>query len=77
MKIIETQSFKEKIPKGRSSGKKPSDFPEEQLQKGIEIELEHTSDRSLAREIAMDHLEEFSNYYEELDKMETKLKKKD
>jgi len=77
MKIIETQSFKEKIPKGRSSGKKPSDFSEEQIQKGIKVELEHTSDRELAKEIAMDHLEEFSDYYKELDKMETKLKKKD
>jgi len=77
VKIIETQKFKEKIPKGRSSGKKPSDFQKDQLEKGIAIELEHTSDRSLAREIAMDHLEEFTDYYKELDKMETKLKKKD
>jgi|APSaa5957512622_1039677.scaffolds.fasta_scaffold45000_3 hypothetical protein len=74
MKIIETQSFKEKIPKGRSSGKKPSDFSAEQIQKGIEIELEHTSNNSIAQEIAMDHLEEFSDYYKELEKMETKLK---
>jgi len=37
------------------------------------VELEHTDDRSLAREIAMDHLAEFPKYYKELDKMETKL----
>jgi len=76
MKIIETKSFKEKIPKGRSSGKDPSSFSEESIQKGIKIELEHTSDRELAQEIAMDHLAEFPDYYEELAKMETKLKKK-
>jgi len=76
MKIIETKSFKEKIPKGRSSGKNPSDFSEEQIQKGIKVELEHTDDRDLAKEIAMDHLDEFPKYYKELDKMEKKLKNK-
>jgi len=76
MRIIETKSFKEKIPEGRSSGKKPSDFSEDAIQKGIKIELEHTSDRELAKEIAMDHLDEFPDYYEELDKMEKKLKNK-
>ena len=76
MKIIETKSFKKKIPKGRSSGKNPSDFSEEQIQKGIKVELEHTDDRDLAKEIAMDHLDEFPKYYKELDKMEKKLKNK-
>ena len=37
-----------------------------QLQAGIEIELEHTSDRNLAKQIALDHLKEDSNYYTKL-----------
>ena len=74
MKIIETKSFKEKVPGGISSGRDPSDFSKDQIKRGIEVELEHSSDRELAKEIAMDHLEEFPNYYDELAKMEKKLK---
>ena len=49
------------------------EYAKEQLEKGIEIESEHTSDREKATEIAKDHLTEFINYYIELKKMETKL----
>jgi hypothetical protein len=41
---------------------------------GIEIESEHTTDKKVAREIALDHLWEFANYYTELKKMEERLK---
>ena len=41
-----------------------------QLKKGIKIELEHTSDKYVAREIALDHLNEKPNYYDLLDKVE-------
>lgn len=34
-----------------------------ELNKGIKVELEHTSDRSVAREIALDHLNEKLDYY--------------
>ena len=37
-----------------------------QLQVGIQIELEHTSDSRLAVEIAKDHLVEDSRYYSKL-----------
>jgi hypothetical protein len=40
------------------------------LEKGIKVELEHTSDYKTAREIAMDHLWEDPEYYEKLEKME-------
>jgi hypothetical protein len=43
-----------------------------QLQKGIKHEMEHTSDREKAKEIAMDHLYERSDYYTKLSKMEEK-----
>ena len=38
-----------------------------QLQKGIEVESEHTSDKKLAEKIAKDHLVENPNYYTILD----------
>lgn len=46
-----------------------------QLKKGIEIEKEHTSDKEKATEIAMDHVTEFPDYYDRIEKMEKKAKK--
>jgi hypothetical protein len=37
---------------------------------GIEIELEHTDDREIAKKIALDHLAEIPDYYTRLKKME-------
>lgn len=48
---------------------------EAQLAKGVEVELEHTNDKKLAREIALDHLTEFPDYYDRLDTMEKKAEK--
>jgi Protein of unknown function (DUF5661) len=58
----------------------------ETLQVGINVELEHgrrhgrtnvTNDSiSLSATIALAHLEEFPDYYEALEKMEQRLKKK-
>lgn len=42
-----------------------------QLEKGIEVEYEHTSDFDIAKEIALDHLSEFPDYYTRLKKAET------
>ncbi len=42
-----------------------------QLKIGIEVELEHTKNRTTAKDIAMDHLTEMPDYYTRLDKMET------
>lgn len=46
-----------------------------QIQKGIEIESEHTSDKEKATEIATDHVSEFPDYYDRLNKMEKKSEK--
>lgn len=43
----------------------------QQLNKGIQVELEHTSDKSTAREIALDHLAELPDYYTRLSDMES------
>lgn len=44
-----------------------------QLYKGIEVEMEHTDDEEIAKEIAKDHLTEYPYYYDELEKMEKKF----
>jgi hypothetical protein len=60
----------DKIPGGLAAGKKPSDFDPKKLQAGIKVEMEHTSDEAIAREIAMDHLTEDSEYYVKLKDIE-------
>lgn len=61
---------KDKIPGGLAEGKSSEDFNKEQLDKGINIELEHTNDRKIAEEIAMDHLVEDPKYYNKLELIE-------
>lgn len=50
------------------------DYLRKQLKKGMKIESEHTDDKEKQKEIAMDHIDEFANYYEELEGLEKKLK---
>ena len=59
-----------KIPGGKADKHKPSDFDAKELAMGVKIEKEHTDDPALAKEIAMDHLAEFPDYYTRLKKME-------
>lgn len=61
------------IPGGLADKNKPEDFDPKQIEHGIKVEMEHTKNKELAKDIAMDHLKEFPNYYTELDKMEKKL----
>ena len=46
-----------------------------QIRKGIKVEMEHTNDREKAKEIATDHVSEFADYYDRLNKMEDKADK--
>lgn len=41
-----------------------------QLAKGVKIELEHTTDKKIAKEIALDHLNEYPDYYDRLEHVE-------
>ncbi|MCJ7766800.1 hypothetical protein MUP79_00210 [Candidatus Bathyarchaeota archaeon] len=66
---------KEKIIGGLGDNRPDSDFPKAELKKGIKVEMEHTKDPKVAKEIAKDHLSESSIYYKELAKMEKNLKK--
>lgn len=55
---------------GKSDKIPPSAFPPKKVEQGAKVESEHTSNKTLAREIARDHLTEDMNYYEKLKKME-------
>jgi hypothetical protein len=50
----------------------PEDTIKKQLIKGIKVEKEHTNHNDVAREIALDHLKEFPDYYDRLEKAEEK-----
>jgi hypothetical protein len=75
----------DKIPGGLAKGMSLSDIAKHhkvplkslkaKLEQGIKTELEHTTDASIAREIAMDHLFEDPNYYVKLKKIEEKVVK--
>jgi hypothetical protein len=45
-----------------------------ELESGTKVEMEHTDDKSKAKEIAMDHLAEIPDYYSRLEKMEKESK---
>jgi hypothetical protein len=64
---------KDKISGGLADNKTPKDFDKASLKKGIKVELEHTDDRQVAQEIAMDHLTEDPEYYDKLEKMEADM----
>jgi hypothetical protein len=63
----------DELPGGLADKKTPSDFDPKALAKGTKVELEHTSDPKLAREIAMDHLTEDPMYYEKLETIEERF----
>jgi len=51
-------------------------FDKKQLQIGIKIEMEHTTDPEVAKAIAKDHLYEYEDYYTELLEMERRLEER-
>ena len=63
--------LEDQIPGGKGDDMSPQDVAdkhgvdvkdiEKQIEIGIEIELEHTPDKSKSLEIVMDHLEEFAD----------------
>ncbi|KFZ25665.1 MAG: hypothetical protein KQ78_02138 [Candidatus Izimaplasma bacterium HR2] len=65
------------INKGRAKeeGVTEDDVDPKELKMGIEVEYEHTSNREIAKRIALDHLSELKDYYTRLKKMEEDGKK--
>lgn len=82
IRTIVQESLKERIPGGFASGKSQQSIADHhgvsvrlikrQMRKGIDVEMEHTNDPEIAREIAMDHLMEDPAYYDKLEKIEKK-----
>jgi 2'-5' RNA ligase len=60
---------RDQIPGGRGDKLDERDVDPEQLRMGIEVELEHTKEREIAKEIALDHLKEDPEYYTKLKKV--------
>lgn len=59
---------------GLADGVNPNQLNQEALAKGVSVELEHTNNPVIAREIATDHIIEDKNYYSKLEKIEPKPK---
>ena len=65
---------RDKIPGGLAEGKTNQDFPKDKIAQGRKVEMEHTSSKDVAEEIARDHLTEDKNYYDKLKTIEKKYK---
>jgi len=75
----------DKIPGGRADNLADDEFNKKELSKGQDVEMEHTDDPELAKEITKDHMVEFNqkdengkynnNYYKNLDNMEKEMEK--
>jgi hypothetical protein len=68
---------------GLSEGHHINEYDKKQIEMGIKVEMEHTKYPKVALQIALDHLEEYPDYYTRLARMEktaekywTKAKKK-
>lgn len=55
----------------------PLEQIEDQMKMGTKVEMEHTNDKEIAHEIAMEHLIEDPKYYTRLATIDEKLKKVD
>lgn len=67
--VIQEQNMsyvRHRIAGGKSAGMSPRQFDPVELARGTKVEMEHTSDRKIAQEIAMDHLVEDPRYYQKL-----------
>ena len=68
----EDQGIGDKLKGGLADATQP-EAPQAEVRKGIDVEMEHTNDPAVAREITNDHLEEHDKYYTALSEMEDNL----
>jgi len=76
--------MKDYIEGGRADNIPDNKFDEDQIEKGTKVEMEHTDNKEIAKEIAKDHIIEFKNknkddkydndYYDKLEAMEKYIK---
>lgn len=78
----DASDWKDHLHGGNADENTPDDFDQKTLERGRKVEMEHTNDPEVAKEIAMDHMIETpknegtpieSDYYVELAKLEKKL----
>jgi hypothetical protein len=67
---IDLKGFKDTLRGGMADGKAVTTYDLEELLAGINFEMEHTNDKLIALEIAMDHLERIPDYYSRLRRLE-------
>jgi len=67
-------NYDEEIEKIAKKHKVSVDVIKNQLKMGVKIEKEHTTDTATATKIALDHLDEFSDYYTKLKAAEKQMK---
>ncbi len=83
---IESVNEVDVVPGGLAKGLSLNDIAEKhgvsvdmmvaEFKKGIAVEMEHTTDREVAKEITLDHLFEDPKYYDKLAKVEEYIDKK-
>jgi 2'-5' RNA ligase len=66
----EVKVASDKLPGGLADNIDPKQFDQSAVDEGAEVEMEHTNDREVAREIARDHLSEDPYYYRKLKRVE-------
>ena len=80
--VVNKIASEDNIEGGLADGQPDEKYDEEQLDKGIVVEMEHTSNPDIAKEIVKDHLEESQDfedeedagkYYDKLEELEKKI----
>lgn len=64
-RLTKYKDWSDKLHGGKADNKKPSDFSPKELKLGQEEESEHTDNKHIQTEIAMDHLISNKHYYSE------------
>lgn len=67
-KLAKMVQEKDILPGGKADQMKDKEFSKKELKKGTKHELEHVKNKTIAKEIAKDHLAERKDYYTALDK---------
>jgi len=67
---VDIKDFKDQLKGGKADGKDITKYDLKQVLMGVKIEQEHTTNKMMALEITMDHLEEIPDYYTRLEEME-------
>jgi hypothetical protein len=67
---VDIKRFKENLAGGVADGKAITAYDLDELLTGMKFEMEHTINRFIALELAMDHLERIPNYYSRLRRLE-------